>query len=77
VRRNFPSSKPPICCAACEADVGKDDSRNIGVYVAKDGAMYLHLLCNGCMACALSSSEGRAEIASLVELYFAPSGGTA
>jgi ribosomal protein S27E len=72
-----PKSETQINCAACGAQIAKNDTRNIGVYVAQDGAIYAHLLCNRCMARALASKVGQAEIAELVELRFTPSCGAA
>ena len=64
-------------CAACGARIAMGDEQNMGVYVANDGAMSPHRLCGRCMARALTSQVGQAEIAELVELRFTPSRGAA
>ncbi len=69
--------RAPTTCAACDAQLVRLDAKNFGLYVAEDGELYPHFLCKACMARALGSDAGHAEVAELVELRLSPSAGAA
>jgi hypothetical protein len=65
--------KHPIFCAACGNQIGKNDTRNLWSYIGSDGARYGQLLCDRCMARAVGSKAGHAEVVERMELRRSPS----
>ena len=66
--------KRPLFCAACGNQIGKNDTRNLWGYIGNNGARYAQLLCDRCMARALQSKAGHAEVVERIELRSPPSG---